>query len=632
MAMNRLALRKLVVLRSGREVYNQDYHDGVNIIRGVNGAGKSTIADFIFYILGGEIKEWKEYAHLCDRVVAELQVCDATISLSREVAENPPPISIFFGPLSEAAKRAFDQWQTYPMRRSETRESFSQIMFRALGIPEAKGDGGSNITIHQLLRLLYADQMSPVQRLFRFESFDPPITRQAVGEILCGVGDFGLYEKQIQEREVRKQHDEVSSELSAVLKALPPSVSQPNPEAILGQIAHMGDEQKRLYDEIARITAGDEVGDQTKQIDARRKELASEIAKLREGYAALDGEIKTIEYEISDGKAFIEFLDESLQTLDDAVTTHKALGVIKFKYCPSCFTKVEDGPDGHCFLCKSTLGEGATAARLLEIKTDLQIQRRESSQLLADREQALSGKQRELKALAREHLTKSREFDAFAKSAMTSHEVKLAELNQRIGFINGEIRGLQQLQELAERISALSADKAELQKKLSTLRDSIAALERQQKKRREQAYSLVSEQTKQLLMRDIPWQIDFQNPEHVQFSFEDDTIFVDGKANFSASALVILKNSFHLALLLASLEDSKFWLPRFMLFDNIEDKGMKSERSHNFQKVICEFSEKYQAIPHQIIFTTSMISPELNEGKYTVGPEYLAPPRTLNFS
>jgi predicted ATPase len=61
-------IRRLRVLRKGRAVYDQGFHSGVNIIRGENGSGKSTIADFIFYILGGEFDNWKTAAADCNQV------------------------------------------------------------------------------------------------------------------------------------------------------------------------------------------------------------------------------------------------------------------------------------------------------------------------------------------------------------------------------------------------------------------------------------------------------------------------------------------------------------------------------------------------------------------------------------
>ena len=55
-----LQLRRLRVLKSGRPVYDQAFHEGVNIIRGDNGSGKSSIADFAFFVLGGEFDNWKK--------------------------------------------------------------------------------------------------------------------------------------------------------------------------------------------------------------------------------------------------------------------------------------------------------------------------------------------------------------------------------------------------------------------------------------------------------------------------------------------------------------------------------------------------------------------------------------------
>src|SRR5262249_24778418 len=139
-----------------------------------NGSGKSTIMDFIFHILGGEVlgptvPEWKEYASLSDEVVAEVAVNEATLTLRREVtAERLRPLHIFFDRLEAATRSVAEGWQTFPYSRQGSKESFSQILFRALEMPEATSPEGANITMHQVLRLLYSDQMTPVQRIFRF--------------------------------------------------------------------------------------------------------------------------------------------------------------------------------------------------------------------------------------------------------------------------------------------------------------------------------------------------------------------------------------------------------------------------------------------------------------------------------
>ncbi len=108
-------------------------------------------------------------------------------------------------------------------------------------------------------------------------------------------------------------------------------------------------------------------------------------------------------------------------------------------------------------------------------------------------------------------------------------------------------------------------------KRLAVFRASKAIVARQDRRKRE-AYTQIANLTLDFLRRDTGTQDDFVDPKLLEFSFGDDAVFVDGKSNFAASSLVVLKNSFHVAMMIASLNDNKFALPRFMMFDNIEDK------------------------------------------------------------
>ncbi|ADM09290.1 hypothetical protein PB2503_06112 [Parvularcula bermudensis HTCC2503] len=102
------------------------------------------------------------------------------------------------------------------------------------------------------------------------------------------------------------------------------------------------------------------------------------------------------------------------------------------------------------------------------------------------------------------------------------------------------------------------------------------------------------------------------------------------KMNFAESSNVFLKNSAVLAILLAALKDDKFFHTRFVLFDNVEDKGTESKRSHLFQKLIVEKTTEVEK-PFQVIFTTSMMNPELDMEDYVIGPHYTHSKRTLDF-
>ena len=57
-----LLVERLVVQRGGKSVYDEAFHQGVNVIRGENSSGKSTVLNFIFYSLGGDLSDWSEAA------------------------------------------------------------------------------------------------------------------------------------------------------------------------------------------------------------------------------------------------------------------------------------------------------------------------------------------------------------------------------------------------------------------------------------------------------------------------------------------------------------------------------------------------------------------------------------------
>ena len=54
-----LFLNRLIITSyTGAISYDQVFHKGVNIIRGKNSSGKSTISNFIFFALGGDYNNW----------------------------------------------------------------------------------------------------------------------------------------------------------------------------------------------------------------------------------------------------------------------------------------------------------------------------------------------------------------------------------------------------------------------------------------------------------------------------------------------------------------------------------------------------------------------------------------------
>ncbi len=143
------------------------------------------------------------------------------------------------------------------------------------------------------------------------------------------------------------------------------------------------------------------------------------------------------------------------------------------------------------------------------------------------------------------------------------------------------------------------------------------------------ALTQVSKIGASILRDDLPRQSEFIKAEDVSIKFQNDAIAVDGRVNFAESSNVFLKNTAILSLLLAAGRDPQFFHPNFLLLDSIEDKGMEEERSHLFQRLIVERATELES-PYQIIFTTSMMNPDLELDDYVIGPQYTSELKTLD--
>lgn len=616
-----LRLNRLCVVRRGHVVYDQEFREGVNIIRGQNGSGKSTIADFIFFVLGGEFDDWKGVAGQCDEVQAEVQTPRGKLTLRRRVARAQEPVQLYFGPMVDAAARSMEGWEWLPIRRQASGASFSQVMFRSMRIPEAQSEGTANITMHQLLRLCYSDQRTPATRLFRLEPFDTNGIREAVGDLVCGISGYEIYEIGLELRDLQKQLDAVNARLGALESALPSDESLNTPELIEAAVGRLRAEAKEIQEEIEGVEEVVEPGE-VKEYLRERREAQAGLSKQRGGLQKLEAVQENLEFELREIREFLDFLGELMEKVSVAEATFDAIGSIEFTHCPACGEALDaERPGLHCIVCKTPLDEEREGARYNQIRFDLEIQTRESQQLVRDKEGDLRSARENLRRDRREHEKALSAFDLKYGGGKGPREAFLAARTSRVGHIEAEIDFLLKSQGIAVRISELTAEKALLAGRIDRLKTREAVLRQAAARRRPKALSRLSSFAASILRSDLPRQAEFMDADEVVLNFQSDTISVGGLVNFAESSNVVLKNAAVLALLLAAATDRDFHHPRFLLIDNVEDKGMEVARSHLFQRMVVERVTELQ-MPRQVIFTTSMMNPDLEVDDYTVGEAY----------
>lgn len=625
-----LALQRLVVLKSGGALYDQTFHPGLNIIRGENSSGKTTIADYIFFSLGGDLRNWTPEAGGTDSVHTQVAINHTTYTLSREVqADARPPIQLFEGTYDEAIATR-NKWLKYPYSRSGNTESFSQVIFHLLSLPEQKTDSQQNITLNQILRLLYFDQITSVEEIFRDEPFDNRDIRTAVGELLLGIDDLEMHGLRLRLREAERQFAEVAGELRSMFR-------------VLGQTDHADISVVNYQQKVSEAEAEQEDLRRTVETLANRRNeemTAKAEERIRELYVALRDTKRTISehhhteqsiaFDLEDSRNFINTLKERLGSLSASEHMVSILGSIQFKICPACFQVTEPiENDSVCHLCKSPISDSEPWAGHLKMREELTFQLRESQNLIEKRETELKETRATLSDLVRDQRTYETQLASFQRAAYAV-DAEIEICMQKIGYLERSIEDLNGRARLAALIGARIAIRDELNHEIAQLRNELEAYRVAREKRTQEVKGRISALCIGILQDDLPQEETFQNAEVVEFDFAANKMWANGRSRFSASSMTFLKNAFIFSLFLLSLEDEQVRWPRFLLLDNIEDKGMQPTRSANFQELVEERLANTD-VEHQLIMTTSMISPRLNDSPYCVGPSYAHDNKTLSF-
>ena len=319
MMQNNLFLNRLRVITLNNEVaFDEKFHKGVNIIRGQNSSGKSTITHLIFFVLGGSYSNFVPEVFKCKHVMAEIEINSTIITIKRPLERinnksvNPnAPMYIYFGTMESALINTDEgEWQCYGYKMSANRKSFSNILFELLGLPVMKAD--CNITMHQILRLMYIDQESPIGSLFYFDIFDKEIIRETTSDLLLGIYNEELSEAKIKLIEIERSLNEKKGEVKIAKDFLSHSSTRSS-AMILANIDTCTSEISMLTEEIIKARNATKV---SVKVKSNYTQLQMQIANLRNKKVLCKNTIDKLNADISDSKYFIYTLEKKITISD----------------------------------------------------------------------------------------------------------------------------------------------------------------------------------------------------------------------------------------------------------------------------------------------------------------------------
>jgi hypothetical protein len=641
MMKNNLYLKRLVVFTNqGKISYDEKFHTGINIICGDNSSGKSTITHFIFFVLGGEFNDFVPEARECQVVFAEIQANNTIITIKRyiEISEKSNSINsriamhFFWGEYEESQNPPSNKyWQKFQYNTTQDKRSFSNVLFELIGLPEVKEE--NNITIHQVLRLLYIDQESPTSSLFLYEEFDKQAIREAVADLLLGVYNQDLYTLKLNLYNYEKQLNEVKNEIRLTKRFFQNAFAL-DKEHLKTQIENKEIEIKRLNEGILQIrnNVKDVEFDSIKQLEFQV--LQEQTLIKRASVIELQNEISQFKNEIIDSNFFIEALNDKYRALNNSVHAREFLGNIPLSYCPECLNKlVRSEVENSCKLCKQSSDDsfGVTQAKRMQLEIKFQID--ESSKLLVFKNREL----KTLEAKLEKEVSELNDLQVRVNNSVTDVRPfeleKLDSLNFQKGLAEGEILQFRAMLEQAYIYDKLLEEKTALDKNIDTLRYKISTIKESQKKIKKDTIFNIQTEGVYLLNNDFDRQREFTNaePEDLIIDFSNNLVYLKTDntekfkqyQKFSASSNFYLKISARFAVFLASLTQQNMRFPRFIFADNMEDKGIEKERAQNFQNIlikrVLELDTNQQS---QLIYTTSYITDELLKSNFIVGEYY----------
>lgn len=454
--------------------------------------------------------------------------------------------------------------------------------------------------------------VSPTSSLFLYEPYDEKTTRETVADLLLGVFDDKLYEAKRKQKDLEDKLSEVKSDLRVFGRIL--NQQQRSPEYMQGEIDKKNKGIEFLDSQIMKLRRGEEL---EKPPVPLTEKLKQDVINLERTSKDIDETIASLDYDIQDTKLFIDEIVRKQTALNHSVSTREILDTLTLEYCPECLSPLpQDTPEGICHLCHQKVESlnGVTQARRLI--QELEFQKEESKNILADDKAKLMQAQARKKSLKVQLRDAHKQLDLQLGRSNNSVAGEIEDLNFRKGEIKGELFQYYTMLESAEKYAQYLKSKKMLEEEIKATEKAIKERMEKQEVRREQVMKKIQEHGVYFLKLDEDRQRNFigATPSDFTIDFTNNIFFLrDRNYKYSASTTFFLKLVARFSIFFASLDVATMHYPRFIFADNMEDKGIESGRAKNLQLVIVnrlkELAEAKDPHPsYQLIFATSYIN------------------------
>ena len=614
--MGRLAIRR-VIYNGEKYSFESPYlNDGLIIMEGINGHGKSTFMNLIYYALGGRVQAFNKKDNDVDNKHNEIykdknnyielliEICGEEYELTRYIGDS---LIFVVGKDEKVIETCVSRNQS-----DDNTIVFSDWILEKLKVEVfdlVQGTKSFKLNFTDLMRLIYHDQSTEVSRVYKeadnsnFLS-DSLEIRKAIFEVLLGktYNDYyyilGQYKLQLKEFEKAQAiMDSYDDFLGEIL------------DYDLANVIHIKSMIEENQEMIERVQIEREIAiDQKNNVDEVWKIINQQKSILIERQNSEEEWIQSKQLTLQSIDKIVYLIDEAekeLEEIEKIRLVNKKLKLFTPNTCPYCLRKVER-EKGKC-ICGNDIAEEQYEKFFYTDEEYLDILKVKKKAILSLN--SLLDRKNERMHVIIAHIEKSRqEIEKIKKYigeltrdiASNYNSAYIRQLDERERELNGKIVELQQAEELAIKREKLVSEVTQLRNKVEGLKIKVESYLNAAKED-----MLNKKEDFDKIYLDLMKRAD----EHCFSAYlgEDYMPHINSGSYRERSAAVPKRLMYFLTLMIESLKNEVNF-PRFLMIDTPNKEGIDRE---NLIKNIALLKEtdiytKEGSVPYQIILTTGI--------------------------
>lgn len=608
--MGRIMIKQIKYEGDKYYYFNNSFNNGLNILLGENGSGKSTFTYLIVYALGGKVPYFEQDSKEPISVILDdtnnyvemtLMINNKVYVLNRKIGSNY--ISIYDKSKEEYVSLNLNRNGYFYEKEGII---FSDWLLNNIGINLIEINQNSTthrVNFDDLMRLMYYDQKTENEKIISEFAINTSnfykngiVMRRTIFEILISEFFKEYYDTYFYLKEILKDKEEKIQKKNTIVELiqnLSENIGYTNDDKVLCKLEKSKKELSRLINIRKDINSENSFED---SVIFRLTELQKETVSLITEKNSLKRYIEEINEDLNKALIVRENLKNDIRHLEKILFTSQYINIINEGKCPFCQEDLHIG-DKKC-ICGSDkyldyqrfIYSDKEYTNIMKSKIKGLKTANESIEYCEKEKQNMINRYKELEEQIYRNMYNIKQITEGANLNMNT--AALDEITENIIRLKEEISGLEILKEKYDELAEVSREIENVDQLIETYKKKLDELE-EEKQRKIENNLIEFEEIYEKYLRSY-YKEDIIN----KISLDRNYMPIIGM--YKEQSFNVPKRLFYYLSLLKLSIDKHINFPRFLIIDTLKSEGIDLE---NLKKITSYFNE-FNNVECQIILTS----------------------------